>query len=256
MSNLKYYNEYYEKLRSNTDITEKEKKRIETLINLIPKEVNSIIEVGCGDGRLINCLKDKHDHLYGMDISEEIIKTVEVPKIIGSIDDIPFKDNEFDLVICSEVLEHLPINIYEKSLSELERISDKYILISVPNDENIKVRRVECPECNCAFHPWRHLRSYKLDEMKNLFNKFNIHKSITFIFEKDYPDFIIKSYKLYCKLINRQQKLPETCICPQCGHSSIKKTSYKKKNPLSDNIKKFLTKKKGGWIIVLYKKIE
>lgn len=43
-----------------------------------------------------------------------------------------YRDNEFDLVICCEVLEH--VNNFEQALKELKRISKKYILISVPNE--------------------------------------------------------------------------------------------------------------------------
>lgn len=42
-----------------------------------------------------------------------------------------FKNNEFDLVVCTEVLEHLE-NLHEMN-DELFRVSKKYVLISLPN---------------------------------------------------------------------------------------------------------------------------
>jgi ubiquinone/menaquinone biosynthesis C-methylase UbiE len=51
---------------------------------------------------------------------------------VGSIYDIPFKDRSFDLVICNEVLEH--VDDPGKALSELERVTKKYCLISVPHE--------------------------------------------------------------------------------------------------------------------------
>jgi hypothetical protein len=42
-----------------------------------------------------------------------------------------FKDNEFDLVVCTEVLEHLD-NLHAM-VDELFRVSNKYVLISLPN---------------------------------------------------------------------------------------------------------------------------
>ena len=43
-----------------------------------------------------------------------------------------FKDKQFDLVICCEVLEH--VEDFQKALKELYRISNKYLLVSVPNE--------------------------------------------------------------------------------------------------------------------------
>ncbi|MBK8628516.1 MAG: hypothetical protein IPN86_24085 [Saprospiraceae bacterium] len=42
------------------------------------------------------------------------------------------------MALSSEVLEHLPEEIYNSTTKELSRISKKYILISVPNDESIQ----------------------------------------------------------------------------------------------------------------------
>jgi len=46
-----------------------------------------------------------------------------------------FKEREFDLVVCTEVLEHLE-NFYEM-IDELVRVSNRHILISLPNCMNL-----------------------------------------------------------------------------------------------------------------------
>ena len=50
----------------------------------------------------------------------------------GDIYKLPYKSNSFDLVVCTEVLEHLENP--KKALRELIRVSGKYILLSVPNE--------------------------------------------------------------------------------------------------------------------------
>ncbi len=44
----------------------------------------------------------------------------------------PYKDKEFDLVLCTEVLEHLEDP--KRALKELIRVSNKYLVLSVPNE--------------------------------------------------------------------------------------------------------------------------
>ncbi len=155
MSENNLYNEHYEKLHSCNALTDKEKQRIKEIISYIPDNVNSVLEVGCGDGRIINDLIGKYERICGLDISLEGLEKVKADKVQGSVDDLPFPDNSFDLVICSEVLEHLPYSIYQKAIKEIMRVTRKYILISVPNNEDIEILKVNCPQCGCSFHPYR-----------------------------------------------------------------------------------------------------
>ena len=50
---------------------------------------------------------------------------------IGNIYDLQFNENEFDLIICSEVLEHL---IKLMKLLKKYRVTNKYALLSVPRE--------------------------------------------------------------------------------------------------------------------------
>ena len=56
------------------------------------------------------------------------------PDILINLDDeypIPIEDNKYNTVICSDVLEHL--EHFHRTFGELIRISNKYIIISLPN---------------------------------------------------------------------------------------------------------------------------
>jgi len=85
-----------------------------------------ILEVGIGNGFLKRMLAD-----------EFIIKTFDCnpklkPDILGDIRQIKLDRNSFDLVCCFQVLEHLPFNQLKICLQELHRVSNKYVLISLP----------------------------------------------------------------------------------------------------------------------------
>jgi ubiquinone/menaquinone biosynthesis C-methylase UbiE len=99
----------------------------------------SILDAGCGEGFTLSRLEAKHigTNLQGVDFLDTAVKIGNKmhPKLKlkqGDIYKLPYKDNEFDLVLCTEVLEHLEDP--EKALKELKRVSKKYCIISVPND--------------------------------------------------------------------------------------------------------------------------
>lgn len=106
------------------------------------KEITSVCEVGAGEGELLkNIIKVYPGAIYSAtDLSKRKIKeaknNLKIKNINFSVQNAEnlnkFKDKQFDLVICCEVLEH--VKNYNKSLKELKRISKKYILISVPNE--------------------------------------------------------------------------------------------------------------------------
>lgn len=101
--------------------------------------IESVLDVGCGEGFILNKLKQEKigQKWEGIDYSKDAIEIGQNlhPSLnlnIGSIYKSGYKDNSFDLVICTEVLEHLEDP--KKALNEALRISKKYILLSVPNE--------------------------------------------------------------------------------------------------------------------------
>ncbi|MDR1160585.1 MAG: class I SAM-dependent methyltransferase [Syntrophomonadaceae bacterium] len=108
------------------------------LINSIT--VKTIFEAGCGEGYMTNLLAEKTNaSIIASDISEKVINEARLRVIgigaefeISSIYSIDHPDNAFDLVIACEVLEHLDNPLV--ALKELKRVSDKYIIVSVPRE--------------------------------------------------------------------------------------------------------------------------
>lgn len=104
-----------------------------------PLYVKNVLDAGCGEGFSLNKLKENNigEELEGIDYSKKAISFGKnlFPHLslkIGSIYDLPYKDNTFDIVLGTEVLEHLENP--KKALQEILRVSKKYILVSVPNE--------------------------------------------------------------------------------------------------------------------------
>lgn len=100
---------------------------------------NRILDVGCGEGYTLEKLRRNRigDYLEGIEYLQEAIDLgkalrpeIKIKK--GSIYELPYKDNSFDMVLCTEVLEHLEDP--RKGLKEILRVTSKYCLISVPNE--------------------------------------------------------------------------------------------------------------------------
>jgi len=101
------------------------------------REISYVVDVGCGEGFGLYHLKANGigDRYLGIDASSEALRLARQVNPgfkyrKGDIYKLPFKDKSVDLVVCCEVLEHLEDP--EAALSELKRVSKKYILLSVP----------------------------------------------------------------------------------------------------------------------------
>jgi len=133
----------------------------------------NLLDVGCGDGILCKIYKNKGvNKVVGIDLSKNRIKTAilncaECEFAIGSIYNLPFKDNSFDLVAAVEVIEHLEKP--EKALNELKRVSKKYVIFQVPYNEIISEEI--CPHCLKKFYPRGHLQSFNEKVIKTLCDK-------------------------------------------------------------------------------------
>jgi len=110
---------------------------IEKIINKEPKTNNKILDVGCGDGELLYPFINKSD-VYGFDIADELINKAKKEGIKASVLNLesskfPFSDEYFDIIICSQVIEHI-INT-DHLLSEINRVlkKNKILIISFPN---------------------------------------------------------------------------------------------------------------------------
>ena len=241
--------------------------RIKKTVSIIPNDVHSLADIGCGNGVFLNHLIDQNSPLMllGVDRSVEALKHVKAKKTEGDITNLAFPDKSFDCISCLEVIEHLPVPVYRQSLSELARLAKKYIIISVPYNEILEDAQTQCPSCKSIFNSDLHLRSFKKDDMLGLFDEFGF-KNIGI--EKLGEIVTYKGHQQYRKLFYPDQLLKwKSPICPICG--------FKEKNELSTNVslhgnpakKRFLSyftglpklvwpkSKRHYWILGIYQRI-
>lgn len=112
------------------------------------KKGDSILDVGCGIGRVLIPLAKGPYKVTGIDISTKMIELCsqeakkqsvyrKIKLDIGSVDDLPYNKETFDVVILSEVLFHLPNQMLGKAIMEAERVLKKGgVVVATANNKD------------------------------------------------------------------------------------------------------------------------
>lgn len=143
--------------------------------------INSVLDIGTADGIMLNKLAGYFNikNTVGIDLSEEALRIANhmggIKVSSGDFTDLPFKEETFDLVLASAVLEH--VQDTGRALDESYRVLKKkgILCVTLPN----------------PFYDWinsklvktYHLRRYGLKKTKSLMEKhgFKILKAYHFM---------------------------------------------------------------------------
>ena len=109
----------------------------------------SILDVGCGEGVLTErwAHRFKDADVVGLDLPDQKLEAEwglragpNVRFVSGRAEQLPFAEDEFDLVTAIETLEH--IEDLDRALSELTRVARRHLLVSVPREPLWRVLNV------------------------------------------------------------------------------------------------------------------
>jgi len=272
---MSFEESYYE----NTDLWAIEnfsladQERFETLADKLPLNVQTLLDVGCGNGLFLKHLSDLKgrcfNRLCGTDRSTAALACVEAEKVQAGVDALPFAKDEFDAVSCMEVLEHLPQTTFISALNEISRVARRYILVSVPYNENLGTSLTECMKCCCRFNPNHHLRTFNQPTMQHLFDDkgFTCREVFYIHPQRVVPtdiEVLLRLFGVVKRTILRQPRPPmaNRAVCPACGYSprtgrnesSIVMVSPK--NRAGMTIRSLLSLRSGWrWMSALYERV-
>ncbi|MFA6097981.1 MAG: class I SAM-dependent methyltransferase [Patescibacteria group bacterium] len=92
---------------------------------------DSVLDAGCGNGRLLQMLEQKNISYTGIDISPRLVAIAKAQHpnqtfLAGDITNLPFPDNKFNAVFCIATLHHIPgKELREKTIKEFHRVLKK-----------------------------------------------------------------------------------------------------------------------------------
>lgn len=138
-----------------------------SLINL-----NNVLDLGCGTGRLLNFAN------YGVDFSENMIeiaqkKFINKKIVLGNLTEIPFENLFFDCIFCFHVVMHLDVKTTTDFLVETNKkltINGK-LIFDFPSKKRRKL-------FNFKSKNWHGANSFSIDEIELLIkNQYKITKT-------------------------------------------------------------------------------
>jgi cyclopropane fatty-acyl-phospholipid synthase-like methyltransferase len=124
------------------------------IVDLIKKsKPSSLIDVGCGDGRLIHMIKNDIPDIHGVDVSDKALAFAKAfnPDVGFTCGDVSIIGSKYEMLSLIEVMEHIrddEIHIFMSKLAGL-MYRDSQLIISVPTT-------------NMPFNP-KHYRHYTPD---------------------------------------------------------------------------------------------
>lgn len=125
-------------------------RRLKLWLSIIDYSDKKVLDVGCNTGIILTPLKEKGVNVIGVDISKRDIKKAKENlrqkglsdkcALVANAKKLPFRSNCFDIVILSDILEH--VRSAELVAKEALRVTKRngLILVTVPNEWHPVVR--------------------------------------------------------------------------------------------------------------------
>lgn len=146
------------------------------------KPGQKILDVGCGMAHLLYEFTQVVPgvKVYGIDISEYALahakEEIRDRLQYGKAQDIPFADNEFDLVISLTTLHNLKVFDLKKAIEEIERVSKGHSYIMVESFRN------DVEEVNLLYWQLTCASYYSTEEWEWLYKEWGYTGDYSFIF--------------------------------------------------------------------------
>jgi len=137
------------------------------IMRLPPCPGGRVLDVGCGEGRTLEQLRDLGWQVEGVDFDSRAVRNAEtrgIPARLGTLADQHYPDSSFDAVIHRHVLEHVPDPV--ALLAECRRVlkPDGRLVLLTPNAKSLGHARFGADWR--GLEPPRHLQVFTPDALR------------------------------------------------------------------------------------------
>ncbi len=121
------------------------------------------LDVACGEG---NLLKNDKENIYGIDINKTLLEQLKNEGLkvkYSDVTKIDFEDSVFDVVHCSNIIEHLDPESAHKMFQEMNRVlkPEGVIILITPTEKTI-------------WNTFGHIKPYTPQSIKKLLRKVSL----------------------------------------------------------------------------------
>jgi len=101
----------------------------EQLVRVHRSRPNNVLEIGKGSGFVSGYLSNAGIPIHTFDINPAL-----EPDIVGNVVELTrhVAEKSYDVVLCSEVLEHMPLELSKVAIAEIAKVARKKVIISLP----------------------------------------------------------------------------------------------------------------------------
>jgi SAM-dependent methyltransferase len=107
--------------------------------------IHSVLDVGCSHGAVVEILWRRGFHANGVDVSSRAVEMARTKRKyppncvtepcfqVASAASLPLKTGSFDVVMSSDVLEHVPHKDVESAVAEVSRVAARFLILKISN---------------------------------------------------------------------------------------------------------------------------
>jgi SAM-dependent methyltransferase len=145
--------------------------RFRYLIAQSGKPSGVLLNIGAGNGALERLAAVEGWNVISVDPDASTLAKLSGPRIEtrqGVIENLPVDSDSVDVVVVSEVFEHLSPESMSAGLAETKRVLKPTgkLLGTVPYRESLAASTVFCPGCKKVFHRWGHQQTFDVPKLR------------------------------------------------------------------------------------------